>query len=980
MFARFAIPLLLAFLCLLFADAQVPANPIGLNPTHLKWQQIHTDKVQVIFPAGLESQGQRVANLVHQLWEQASASVGEKREKVSILLQNQPALSNGFVTVGPFRSELFTTPPQFDCSSDWLDLLTLHEYRHVQQFANALRGPTRLARKTLGSWAWGGLMATALPRWYFEGDAVGAETALSRSGRGRLPAFDMEYRALLLEGRRYHYEKAGAGSFKDFVPSWYPLGYYMTTYARREFGKAIWQKVMADAVRYKGLFFPFSRNLKKHSGLSSPELYRVTFDELAEKWLLEKKKLRFTTSKLLNTKAKKTVTHFNHPHYLDDGSLIAEKRSFDQIPAIVQIDQDGKETLLTRPGIRLAPPANSLSIAGGKICWAEINFDPRWRYQSFSVIRLYDIASHKKRQLTTRSRYFSPALSPASGRIIAVAIDEQMAQQLVILDAQSGAELQRLPNPESLAYSYPAWTADEQGIVVVAKANERYFLQIIDLAESTYRPLSKPTAHQITHPFVQGDTIIFAAGYTGINNIFAANLKTNSLYQLTSVPIGAFHPTLSKDAKTLAFSEFSAGGFNIKAMPLAEAMWADYQPTDSSAITFFEPLVLQEGGPILDSIPQDHFAVSRFNSWNQIIYPHSILPFTTHPIYGAQILSDNKFGTLSASAGTFYNTNDNQWTITGNLSYAQLYPIINLSYRKVWREELGVQFAPLTDTSITRIVYAPEWQEDRLGGGLALPLNLSRGHYSTQLFLRADAQLMKLHRVPPPANALLLKDTLSPVSSNELQAIYKAAIQNDQLSAIDLRMVFRTLRRRAVQHLNPRLGLNLDVRYRRTLGGVLSGDVLLAGGDIYLPGLSRNHSLVFNVAYKQESLLDNYRFTDFYLYPRGYSRLSADEIWKFGINYSLPLWYPDLAIGPLAFLKRVKMNGFFDRGIRKAGFPFDLNEDFNSAGAELTFDIRALRLLEIDFGLRYSYLFNESLAPDGQRHQFDFLVISISEQ
>jgi len=50
----------LAFFLLGWASllsAQIPANTIGANPLSLKWNQIRTDRVQVIFPRGLERQG-----------------------------------------------------------------------------------------------------------------------------------------------------------------------------------------------------------------------------------------------------------------------------------------------------------------------------------------------------------------------------------------------------------------------------------------------------------------------------------------------------------------------------------------------------------------------------------------------------------------------------------------------------------------------------------------------------------------------------------------------------------------------------------------------------------------------------------------------------------------------------------------------------------------------------------------------------------
>ena len=100
---------------------------------------------------------------------------------------------------------------------------------------------------------------------------------------------------------------------------------------------------------------------------------------------------------------------------------------------------------------------------------------------------------------------------------------------------------------------------------------------------------------------------------------------------------------------------------------------------------------------------------------------------------------------------------------------------------------------------------------------------------------------------------------------------------------------------------------------------------------------------------------------------------------KFGINYHLPLLYPDIPIGGLAFIKRVKANVFYDRAQLKAEFPFTNTWIQHSTGIEMTFDVRFLRLLEVDFGFRYSRLLGDSFLPRGGKNQFDFLLISITE-
>ena len=46
-----------------------------------------------------------------------------------------------------------------------------------------------------------------------------------------------------------------------------------------------------------------------------------------------------------------------------------------------------------------------------------------------------------------------------------------------------------------------------------------------------------------------------------------------------------------------------------------------------------------------------------------------------------------------------------------------------------------------------------------------------------------------------------------------------------------------------------------------------------------------------------------------------------------------------------------------------------------SAGIELTFDVRAFRLLEVDLGLRYSYKIEDPFG--GQSNNFEFLLLRV---
>lgn len=958
-------------------QAQIPANNIGANPFGLKWRQINTDKVQVVFPEGNEARAQRVANIAHYLWGHHNASIGDKMNKATILLQNQTVVSNGFVTVGPYRSEFFLTPPQFNIATDWLDQLAIHEYRHIKQFGNSRRGLTQSARTIFGSWAWGGFAATAMPRWFFEGDATVQETALTLTGRGRLPAFTMEQRALVLNDIDYGYEKAAAGSLKDLVPDWYSLGYFMVGYGRTKYGEALWEGVVKDAVRYKGLFFPFSKSLKERTGLGTKKFYQAMRQDLDEQWDTPEATRAATNVSINNQAGKNTVVNYTNPRWLNNEDLVVEKRGYDRLPMYYRLRPDGREEKLTNTGVLFSLLESTLSEADGRLVWAEYGFDLRRSNRTFSVIRSYDLASGKRKQVTTRSKYFAPAISAEGDRLVAVEFPENGKCQLVILDSQAGSLIQKIANPDNLFLQFPRWTPDGHAIVVIGQTDENQALYLVAPETGAMRLLTPATPNQLSHPDIRGDRVYFSAAYTGINQIYTVPLTGGGVSRITNDPIGAFQPAISPNGEVLAYSVFRTQGFDIAKEVLDTASWTAYTPgaAGNTLPTYAEELARQAGGTIIGNLPNEQFPVKQYSKLNGLINFHSWLPQLDPPEVGASILSDNKFGTLSIDAGGFYNLNEEQWSYDLNLRYAELFPVITLGYRHQNRAARLFNYRLEGDSSLRYATYVERWTENKLSAGMELPFNFSKGNAVHRLDLAANFDRFHLDPDGNIDNADF--DTLYTFEGNireSAQDFLVEPLAETDLNAVDLRLRWRLFRRQAIQHLAPRWGIVTDTRYRTTLGNdTFFGDNFVTRADIYLPGLSRNHSFYLNLGYQKLDRLDNYRFPNFFIYPRGYGAVSADEVLRLAANYYLPLAYPDLPIGPLAFVKRVKLNVFGDYGRR------NFLDDFSSIGAELRFDVRFLRLVEVDFGVRYSYLLDPVYSPNGRAHQFDFLLISITE-
>ena len=259
---------------------------IGLNqyPSNIKWKKIETPHFEIIFPADLVISGQRTANLLEYIYKPISNSLDVEIKHTPVILSNRCITSRGYARLAPRLTEWGSTPPQISSIGEWYDDLAVHEIRHIAQFDKTNKGFTKIMRFVFGDIGHLAFSGWTIPLWYWEGDAVGMETALTKGGRGRSSEFDMGFRTNLLSNKHPSYYKAYFRSYKDWQPNHYHLGYLLTTYAREKYGDDLWNKVLNRSARYS--FWPFimSSSLKKNTGQNLVGIYNATMNELKSRW------------------------------------------------------------------------------------------------------------------------------------------------------------------------------------------------------------------------------------------------------------------------------------------------------------------------------------------------------------------------------------------------------------------------------------------------------------------------------------------------------------------------------------------------------------------------------------------------------------------------------------------------------------------------------------------------------------------------
>ncbi len=222
---------LVAAILPLCAHAQIQLfSATGNDPGRLRWSTFQTGDYQLIYPRGLDSLATVYGTLLQQYSVPLSASSGFRpNEKFSqpmpVILHPYAGISNGLVAWAPRRMDLFTLPDVSGMTPvPWAKLLAIHEGRHVAQkqflrtgFWAGFHYPFgELAEMIIGMVPNSSLL---------EGDAVVAETALTKAGRGRSADFLSEMRMFFGTGDLRNWYQWRYGSIKKYTPDIYRLGY-----------------------------------------------------------------------------------------------------------------------------------------------------------------------------------------------------------------------------------------------------------------------------------------------------------------------------------------------------------------------------------------------------------------------------------------------------------------------------------------------------------------------------------------------------------------------------------------------------------------------------------------------------------------------------------------------------------------------------------------------------------------------------------
>ncbi|HAK45988.1 MAG TPA: hypothetical protein DCO79_08745 [Spirochaeta sp.] len=848
-------------------------------PSSVKWKKLDTPHFTMIFPEELEPKAVEIAASLEKYYPADEYSLDTETQRWPVIINNSLVFPNAYVQGAPRHSQLYTIPSQegFIGTANWLESIWSHELRHIVQNDKMLRGFTAFAHWLAGEYGSSAMPHFAVPNWLWEGDAVLTETLLSSGGRGRIAGFEREMRTDLLTGTRFNYYKASLGyysSYREPVPSWYVMGYHLCAYIRTEYGIDAFNRILEMSADFS--FTPLILNIavKQVTGKQIEEIYDDCLDDLERLWSSQLQNRQITPVETVKDAGGHEYTNYYPLGVFDDNDTAALKTSAADIYSLIKIDSSGKEKLLRR----IAPLDKNISFNGSVFCWTEVKKDIRWGNLSWSGIRVYNPETGEYRKVTGKTRYLSPSISPDGKLIAAVEITPELDSFIVVIDAESGELIDRFAEPAGAYPSQTCWSSDGTGIVYLRQFDWMESIRLLSPDNRKNLALTAPSTFNISSPAVIGEWVYYVSEQSGLESIHKVKLSGSEEGIVISRPFGAVAP--AGGSERLLFADYGEAGFTIASIPLESAEKAAVVPTVSDHVDYFDGLQEQEAwagmsgpGKSIDSNEEDKttdFEITDYNKAAGLVNFHS------------RSITNSNSGTgiaVSLQADDILNNS------TGSI-YAGWDPV---------QSEFMTGAAGAWAGFFPVLLYGFEAQTPLAGFGTSLSSNIFSGIW-----------------LPMDFSGGIINHTLS---IQEIMLIESSLFSGEHVLASQAFLNWSLSRKSAKRDIFPPFGISVSTIWYYSIMPAFYNH-LSAEAKIFIPGFFPSHGIKLGLSadYNLESSAGNLPPGQV---PRGYLTSGFDVPLMAGLSldYSLPLVYPDLAIGGFMYIPRIYVNGFIDAAV-----------------------------------------------------------------
>ena len=895
------------------------------HPYSTDWRVYKNDYAKIIYPAGNAYTAARISYAISHVNSADTANMHASPRRIPIIISPTSSTSNGYTTMLPYKMFLYTKPTDYGemCGMDWYQNLLTHEYRHITQYSQLNKGLTRLAHCALGGYGWAGLQYS-VPQWYYEGDAVYAETVTSSSGRGRSALFEMPVAAMLTEKNRlYPYDKIVCRSYRDYIPNHYPVGYFLTTGAKRKYGNDVFARAAENQRWYSFWPYAFGCGFKKETGQNLRQNYEEIFGGLRDFYNQRINESGATCHNSFSQPTNKTYTSYRHPKMLNDSVIICVKSSLGKTPEFITINMaTKKETAICNTD------ASTFDTDGRIAVYATVVPDIRWNLRDYSNLAVVDPKSGKTRIATKKERIYEPSLSADGHKIIATSFSENGECSLVMFESDTAGpgwtpkkkSTVKKASDQQTYLRQPIFIDSNRVAYIVTSANMNS-IEVLDLRDNSASTWIEPTHDNIQDISRLESAICFASDWTGISNLFAVT-RDGKVTQLTNSKIGALSPCGGN--RIILFNEYTSKGYKISGVRIGE----DNSLSKKQKTEYYKPLIDREANGMLDkpltydrASPGNTLECSRkYHQWSDPLVFMGWMPKAGENSISISTASENYLETLSLSADATYYTDPGYLRAGITATYRGLYPVISVSASL---GEMGdnIMFNDNRGNPYYQTCY---WREHMISGTVSLPINLSRRYYSQRINISAGMQYYIINDKPTYSIEELGNGNIHMITGSASYSWSKNLAYRDFKSPLAISA--------SVYGIMP--------TYAELNAGLVSGKL-----SVTVPGLFRqNYLTITGDIIKQKELSFrkmSYLFGHSAFDIRGYESMRLEQIKRLSAEYAFPMGYPDCGIPSVIWIKRLR--GALTGDIAR-GEIMGVNLDYASAGARVMADFCILRI------------------------------------